>query len=322
MNADDFLADLDAKPEWLDRLATSLGGGDPFAGAATDVDRVLFLGMGSSRYAARDAALDLRAAGIAAAAEYASVEATFPPDPRTLVVAISATGRSAETLDALDRYRGRSPLVVVTNDLASPLAALGEVVVDLVAGEERGGVACRSFLHTGLLLRALHAHLTSIPEDIAGLVRRVAAATAAIRASSVEWLDATAELLASGDGVAVIAPAERLATAEQGALMIREGPRRRATASETGDWAHVDVYLAATLDYRALVFAGSRWDAQASEWLNRRSATVVAVGGPVEGARRVIRYAGDDDTDVARYAEILIPELLAATWWRTDRLLP
>jgi hypothetical protein len=36
------------------------------------------------------------------------------------------------------------------------------------------------------------------------------------------------------------------------------------------------------------------------------------------GARGVIRYPGDDDPEVARYAEVLVPELLAATWWRLE----
>jgi hypothetical protein len=40
------------------------------------------------------------------------------------------------------------------------------------------------------------------------------------------------------------------------------------------------------------------------------------VGADVPGAAQVIRYPGDDDPDVARHAEILVPELLAATWWR------
>jgi hypothetical protein len=31
---------------------------------------------------------------------------------------------------------------------------------------------------------------------------------------------------------------------------------------------------------------------------------------------RIIRYPGDDDPDVARHTEVLVPELLAATWWR------
>jgi hypothetical protein len=44
-------------------------------------DRVLLIGMGSSRYAAQVAALRLRAAGIDAVAEYASAEASYPAEP-------------------------------------------------------------------------------------------------------------------------------------------------------------------------------------------------------------------------------------------------
>jgi hypothetical protein len=98
--------------------------------------------------------------------------------------------------------------------------------------------------------------------------------------------------------------------------MIREGPRRLAVGCETGDWAHVDVYLTKTLDYRALLFAGSRWDGQALDWLRNRSSTVVVVGADVADATEVLRYGGDDERDVARYAEILVPELLAAAWWQ------
>ena len=62
----------------------------------------------------------------------------------------------------------------------------------------------------------------------------------------------------------VLAPAARLASAHQAALMIWEGPRRRAESCETGDWGHIDVYLTKTLDYRALVYTGSRYDAATS----------------------------------------------------------
>jgi glutamine---fructose-6-phosphate transaminase (isomerizing) len=318
VNAADFLADLEAKPSWLERLAGALSTSNPFASVPTDVDRVLLLGMGSSRYAAVDAALDLRAAGLAAAAEYASVEATFPPDPRTLVIAISASGASAETLDAVERYRGRSPILVLTNDTDSELGDIGDVVVDLLAGEEIGGIACRSFLHTALLLRSVGAHLTGVPEDVATLTHRVAASTSDLHQSSAGWLETIADLLDGPDGVALIAPVERSASAEQGALMIREGPRRPATAAETADWAHVDVYLAKTLDYRALLFMGSRWDSQAIEWLTKRDATVVAVGSKPPGFRYAIRYSNDGDPDVARYTEVLVPELIAAYWWGTE----
>jgi hypothetical protein len=121
--------------------------------------------------------------------------------------------------------------------------------------------------------------------------------------------------LDSDDGSFLLAPVERFASAAQGALDIREGPRRQSVACETGDWSHTDVYLAKTLDYRALLFAGSRWDGNALEWLEKRGSTVVVVGGEVPGSRVTVRYAGDDDPEAAAFTEVLIPELVAAMWW-------
>jgi glutamine---fructose-6-phosphate transaminase (isomerizing) len=316
MNPLHFLADLETKPQWLDLLADRLAAGNPFAVAPRDVDRVLLLGMGSSRFAASVAARDLRVAGVAAAAEPASVEASWPPDPRTLVVAISATGESAETLDAVERYRGRSPVIALVNDPGSTLASRADHVVEMGAGEEVGGVACRTFQHTGLILRALEGHLTGLDDDLVGLTRQVSLASADLLRTSTEWMPWLTTNAASPDGLFFLAPVERFSSAEQGALMIREGPRRPAVGCETGDWAHVDVYLTRTIDYRAILFAGSRWDSQALEWLAKRGATVVAVGADAPGVAAVIRYQGDDDPAVARHAEVLVPELLAATWWR------
>lgn len=77
MDAQGFLDDVLLVPESLDRLADALTADDPWAGAGP-VSRVLFLGMGSSRYAAEAVALALRADGVNAVAEVASVEATWP----------------------------------------------------------------------------------------------------------------------------------------------------------------------------------------------------------------------------------------------------
>lgn len=316
MNPLAYLADLQTKPHWLDLLAERFALGNPWAGVPSDVDRVLLLGMGSSGFAAEDAARDLRIAGFDAAFEPSSAEGSWPPDSHLLVIAISASGESAETMDAIDRYRGRSPIVALTNAPGSSLASAADSVVELLAGDETGGVACRTFQHTGLLLRALEAHLTGIGEDLAVLTRAVAHASAELLRTSGDWLPPIAAALASPSGLYLIAPVERLASARQGALMVREGPRIPAVACETGDWAHVDVYLTKTLDYRAIVFPGSRWDHGAVDWLQKRGSTYVAVGGQVGGAALSVRYPGDDDPDVARYAEVLVPELLAASWWR------
>ncbi|WP_433218127.1 SIS domain-containing protein [Microtetraspora malaysiensis] len=313
MDAALFEADLLTKPEALGALADSLEAGDPFEGLPERIDRVVFLGMGSSRYAAGVVASRLRASGIDAVAEYASAAHTVP-GPGTLVVAISATGGSRETLDALTRYTGTSFVVAMTNKPGSAVTEGADLVVPMSAGEERGGVACRTFQHTLALLLALKSRLAG-GGDVPALVRRAAEATADLLDRRDDWLKTASDVLDGPHGVYAIAPAERLSSAEQSALMFREGPRRQADACETGDWAHVDVYLTKTYDYRALMFPGSRYDEQAMEWIRQRGSTVLAVGGELDGQAASIRYRHDDDPEVALLTETLVAELLAASWW-------
>jgi fructoselysine-6-P-deglycase FrlB-like protein len=313
MDIDQYLADLEAKPYALAGLADALDAGDPFGGLPGEFRRVVFLGMGSSRYAAGVAARRLRAAGIDAVAEYASAALTPPATRETLVVAISAGGSSVETVDAAARYRGRSFVVALTNKPESPITEGADLVVPMMAGEERGGVSCRTFQHTLALLLALHARLTRTNTDISELVRRTAAATADLLDRRPGWLPQARALLDGPHGVYTIAPAERLSSAEQSALMFREVPRRQADACETGDWAHVDVYLTKTCDYRAIVFPGSRYDEQMMDWIRERSSVSLTVGGTLDGATASIRYRHDDDPDVALLTETLVAELVAAS---------
>ena len=99
-----------------------------------------------------------------------------------------------------------------------------------------------------------------------------------------------------------VAAAEK-ASALQGALMLREAPRIPADGCETGDWLHVDVYLSKHPGYRAVLLRGSRYDAGVLDWARQRSASIVAVGAPIEGAVQTIRYPGDDDALVRLLAE-------------------
>ncbi|SDG57098.1 SIS domain-containing protein [Sinosporangium album] len=315
MNPALYLADLEAKPAALTGLADSLRAADPFAALPRDVRRVVFLGMGSSRYAAGVAALRLRAAGIDAAAEYGSAELSYPPAPGTLVVPISATGGSVETLDALARYHGHAFVAALTNTPGSAITEYADVIVPMSAGPEASGVACRTYQHTLALLLGLTARLTGRPLDLPALLLRAADSTADLLDRRGSWLDHASELLDGPHGVYTVAPAERLSSAEQSALMFREGPRRPADACETGDWSHVDVYLTKTLDYRAILYPGSRYDAQAMEWVRERGSTVLTVGPHLDGAAHTIRYPGDTDPDVALLTEPLVAELVAAHWW-------
>jgi glucosamine 6-phosphate synthetase-like amidotransferase/phosphosugar isomerase protein len=316
VNPDLFLLDLHRKPEALTALAGHLRQGNPWAALQAVPERVVLLGMGSSAYAAGVAAARMRARGVVAVAELASSDLLPSWGAETLLVAISASGSSRETLDALERVQGGPVTAALTNVPGSPVTARCEHTVLMEAGPEDGGVACRTFQHTLVLLMALEAHLTgSLLEPLIAVAEQAAEASADLLARAEDWLPLVTPLLSGPDGTHLAAPARRLSSALQGALMLREGPRCFAVGCEAGDWAHVDVYLTKNTAYRLLVFAGSSWDDGILEWTRPRKTPVVSVGGEFPDAAYVLRYPHDDVDDVRLLTEVLVPELVAAHLW-------
>lgn len=311
-----FLDDLERKPDVLAVLADRLAAGSWPPPVPSGTDRVLLVGMGSSTYAAGVAAARMRAAGLTAVADLASSDLLPPAEPGTLVVAISASGGSRETLGVLPRYAGRAPVLALTNLEGSAVTQRADAVWPLLAGPEEGGVACRTYQHTLVALLALAELLADRdPAVLAGLVRDTAAACADLLDRRPDWLPQTAGLLGGPAGTAVVAPARRLGSAQQSALMLREGPRRAAVACETGDWSHVDVYLTKTQDYRMLLLPGSVFEDELFRWTQERGSTVVVAGGADVRATACVRYVGDEDDDVRLLAEVLVAELVAQRWW-------
>lgn len=301
---DDILAEPAALAALLDRYAADR----PHAGLDLPAARrVVLLGMGSSAFAAHAAAVALRARGVDAHVELASAVTPLPPSADTIAIGISASGSSEETIEALDRHVGISRTVAITNNPEAPLAARADVVLPLHAGEEAGGIACRTYL---LTLAVLHLLVGTPPERIGAAVPALEGVTA----DRATWLDPLVALL--GDGPAyVIAPWERLSSALQGALMLREAPRIAADGCETGDWLHVDVYLSKHPGYRAVLLRGSRYDAGVLDWARQRGSSIVAVGAPIDGAAQAIRYPGDDDALVRLLVENTVLELAACELW-------
>ncbi|HKV19684.1 MAG TPA: SIS domain-containing protein [Mycobacterium sp.] len=322
MKPDGFAADLYRKPEVLQRLAASLSKANPWEKVVPPgTDRVVLLGMGSSAYAGGVAAARMRATGLIATSELASAQHLPRWGERTLIVATSASGGSAETLDALGRLPDGVHTVALTNTAGSAITARCDAVVNLAAEPEVGGVACRSYQHTLAMLLALECHLTGVDTDaLAHAVALSADASAYLLDTESDWRLEVSEPLLGPSGIYLAAPAERFCSAQQGALMLREGPRVPAVGCETGDWSHVDVYLTKTVDYRLLVFAGSAWEAQLAEWTTQRGSTVVGVGGVVPGTQYNLRYPGDGDETVRLLTEVLVPELIAARAWQAQRM--
>jgi len=140
------------------------------------------------------------------------------------------------------------------------------------------------------------------------------AAAEHIAATRGEWTGPALDVLGGGP-VYTVAPAERLSSAEQSALMLREGPRILAGACETGEWLHVDVYLTRRPGYRAILFPGSRFDAALMDWIERRGGAIVSVGTPTPGAKLAVGYPGAENPLVATLVETSVAEHLAAEMW-------
>lgn len=313
-----FAADIEARPSVLRDLQRVLVTDDPWSDVPDDIGQVLLLGMGSSMFAAGVAAARLRAHGVDAVAELASSELLPPPGTEQLVVAISASGGSRETQDAVSQYAGQSSVFVVTNVEGSPLTEIADHTVLMHAGPEHGGVSCRSYTNTQVLLLALEAKFTGVERDLLAILGRTVEATQDLLDRQVGWLPETVERLAGPDVTAVVAPFRRLGNAQQSALMLREGPRRSALAAETGEWSHVDVYLTKTQDYRMLLLPGSQYEDELLRWTRERGSTVVAAGAQVEGVDHVVRYRHDDDEDVRLLTELMVAELVAADVWKAE----
>lgn len=314
MNLEGFRADILAEPDALHRLAETYGGPGSPLDRLPLARRVVFLGMGSSRYAALSAAARLRREGIDAHAEHASTEEGQPAAEDTLAIAISAGGRSAETLDAARRHGGRGRLAAITNDPGSELAAMADVVLPLLAGDEAGGIACRSYQATVAVLLLVCARLCGRELPLADL-HEAAGAQRELFERRDAWLPRLAAAMDGGAGIWVAAPAERIGSALQASLMLREAPRIVSAGCETGDWSHVDVYLTKRPGYRLLLLTGSRYEPELLDWRRRRGFALAAIGSPVPGAAVTVELGTRNEVQTS-LVEVSVAELLAAELWR------
>ena len=238
-----FQDDLEAKPHWLRTLASRL---PATVWPVQPGSPLLLTGMGSSWFAADVAARRLRRAGVWAVADLASVEGSLPPVADLTVVGITASGGSGETLAQLEAHHGVSNTVVLTNTDGVSLPARHTMLMH--AGPEAGGVACRSYLHTLVLLLHLEHQLTGGLPELPAQVLHAAEAIEHLLDTRSTWLPPVLDVLDGPQGTWLLAPAERLGSALQGALMVREGQRRFPLVMRLPDKQRTDPdALAATL---------------------------------------------------------------------------
>lgn len=135
--------------------------------AAGKFDQVVFTGCGSTYYLGVIGAMLLQAAtGVPARACSASElllfpQAYFSPERATLLVCVSRSGTTRETVESVRQFRqhGAGRVLVVTCHGDSPLAASADLVLAVDAAREDSRVQTRSFSSMTVIVTALAAAL-------------------------------------------------------------------------------------------------------------------------------------------------------------------
>jgi glutamine---fructose-6-phosphate transaminase (isomerizing) len=161
---DIFMAEIAGQPAAIRRAAGAVGAqADDIAAAGRELGRrtrVVLTGMGSSYDACYPAATRLAAAGVLATMVDAAELLHFRLDalgPETLLVCVSQSGESAETVRVVRglRDRGERPFIAaVTNGAGSTLAQLADCNLDTRGGEEHGP-STMTFAATLVMMAAL-----------------------------------------------------------------------------------------------------------------------------------------------------------------------
>ncbi|MBC8040506.1 MAG: SIS domain-containing protein, partial [Opitutaceae bacterium] len=241
-----YLRDLLDQPRaiaaTLDGLPATLG----LSRAALDRPRIVLTGMGSSLHALHPLQLRLLAAGrtafLSETAELVHGESPLL-DARSLIVAVSQSGRSAETVQLLDRIAALDPasrplVIGVTNTADSPLALRADGVIPLHAGPEFS-VSCKTYLATLVGLEWLGALL--LGSDLSTLRSTLAPAPAAIAAYLAAWPDHVRELaalFAPTRSLFLTGRGASLAAAGAGALILKESTRMHAEGMSAPSFRH------------------------------------------------------------------------------------
>jgi glutamine---fructose-6-phosphate transaminase (isomerizing) len=221
--------------------------------------RLVLTGMGSSYDACYPAATRLAERGVLATMVDAAELLHYrldALDAATLLVCVSQSGESAETVGVVRelRRRGGGPLVAsVTNGGSSTLAGLADLGLDTRAGEEHGP-STMTFAATLVVMAALARALAG-EEPLGPGDAAAAAASAGLLLRDPE-ADARAleEWLGDRSMLALLGRGGSRAAAEMGALTLKEAARFPAESLQAAQFRHGLLELAGP-GLAAVIFA-------------------------------------------------------------------
>ena len=242
----DYVRDILDQPRALGATLPTLGVPDGFPQILRRLEkrefqRVVLTGMGSSFYALHPLHAQLTAAGLATVLlETSELLYYFPSllDERSLVVAVSQSGRSVEMVRLLDVTGRRFGLIGVTNTADSPLALDSDCAFLTKAGEEFS-VSCKTYVTALAALTQLGSLLTNA--NLKDTAAELAHAVPAVRRYLESWRDHVVELAACLEGARdlfLVGRGGSLAAAGTGGLIIKESTHRHSEGMSSAALRH------------------------------------------------------------------------------------
>lgn len=259
-----YLHDILEQPAALEATLAGLERGLELADlparlANGDYQRILLTGMGSSYHGLAPLYYQLLKQGLPAGMIETSELIHEVPElvePRSLIVAVSQSGRSAETIGLLDLAESHGAAILgVTNTSGSPLDARSAARVLTQAGDEFT-VSCKTYQATLLALSWLGDALTGTGLEAAPTESRAVAD--AVKSYLKNWQEHTAWLEQTLTGVEHIFLAGRgtsLAACGTGGLITKESAHVHAEGMSSAALRHGPLEMLGP-DCFVLVFSG------------------------------------------------------------------
>jgi glucosamine--fructose-6-phosphate aminotransferase (isomerizing) len=171
--------------------------------------------------------------------------ATSPRMAGVPLIAISQSGRSPDLLRASADAKAKGALLIaLINDTASPLGALADVTIPVLAGPETSVAATKSYIATLVALT----HLAAEWSEDAALLKALAGIGDILRqAAQADWSAAVAAL-ANSENLLVLGRGYTLPIAAEAALKLKETAGLHAEAFSIAEVAHGPMTLVGPRD--------------------------------------------------------------------------
>jgi glucosamine--fructose-6-phosphate aminotransferase (isomerizing) len=186
-------------------------------------------------------------------------------DPKTLIVAVSQSGQSAEIVRLLEVNGGKSPVIAITNTPDSPLAAQADATILTHAGKEFS-VSCKTYLTALMALHWLGDILCQ--RDLRRTREELQQSAPAVQSYLAYWRDHVQSLAQLLKGIRELFLAGRgssLAAVGAGALIVKEAAHFHAEGMSSAAFRHGPFEMLSRETF-VLVFSG---DSRTND-LNRR----------------------------------------------------